>query len=231
MRSLNILLALSAAALTAACGSDNGTTGSTGTITPPPTASTPSVSIDSGFEARTAVVGSTIPANVHVAVNGVPTGGITVTWNVSTSGGTSNPTTSVTDANGFATTQWTLNDTVRVSTLTAAVVNASSVTLQVTTIGGAATTVAKVTADSVAVVAGASTLITVRVKDKAGNPVTGATITWTKSGGGALTAATTTTGSSGNGQVVFSTDPTPKSYTVTATAGSLGSLTFKVVGL
>ena len=229
MRSPNFLLAFSAAVALAACGSDHGTT-STGTTTPPPSATTPSLSVDSGYADRTAVVGTTVPAAVHVAVNGVPTGGITVSWNPSASGGTVNPTTSVSDASGLATTQWTLNDTVRVSTLTAAVVNAASVTMQMTTIGGAASASSKVTADSVAVVAGASTLLTVRVKDKSGNPVTGAIVTWTTTGG-ALTTTTTTTGSSGNGQVVFSTDRAPQSYTVTATAAGLGSLTFKVVGL
>jgi hypothetical protein len=230
MRSLISLLAFSAAVAIVACGGSDNPTGSTGTTTPPPTGTTPSLSVDSGFEDRTAVVGTTVPAKVHVAVNGIPTSGITITWGPSTGGGTVNPTTSVSDATGLATTQWTLNDTVRVSTLTAAVVNASSVTLRMTTIGGAATTIAKLGADSVAVVAGASTLLTVRVQDKSGNPVTGATVTWTTTGG-SLTTKTTTTGSSGNGQVVFSTDPTPKSYTVTGTVAGLGALTFKVVGL
>jgi Bacterial Ig-like domain (group 1) len=230
MRSANSFLAFFAAAALAACGGSDSPTGSTGGVTPTPTATTPSISIDSGFADRTAVVGSTVPASVHVAVNGVPTSGITVTWSVSTGGGTVNPTTSVSDASGLATTSWTLNDTVRVATLTAAVLNASSVSMFMTTFGGAASTFTKVTADSVAVVAGASTLLTVRVKDKSGNPVTGTTVTWTTTGG-ALTTSSTTTGSSGNGQVVFSTDPTPKSYTVTATAAGLGVLTFKVVGL
>ena len=230
MRSSKSLLALSAAVAIAACSSDGGSTGSTGGVTPPPTATTPSISIDSGFADRTAVVGTTVPAHVHVAVNGVPTAGITVTWSTSTGGGTVNPATSVSDATGLATTQWTLNDTVRVSTLTAAVVNATSVSLLMTTIGGTPAAFKKISADSTAVVAGASTLLTVRVTDKSGNPVGGSTVTWTTSGG-ALTTSATTTGSSGNGQVVFSTDATPKSYTVTATAAGLGVLTFKGVGL
>jgi len=229
MRSPNIFLALIAVVAVAACGSDHSSS-SGGITTPIPTASTPSLSVDSGFADRTAIVSTTIPAAVHVAVNGVPTAGITISWNVSASGGTVNPTTSVSDASGLATTQWTLNDTARVSTLTAAVINATSVTMQVTTTGGAPAAFSKITADSVAVVAGANTLLTVRVKDKSGNPVLGAVVKWTTSGG-ALTTTTTTTGSSGNGQVVFSTDPTPKSYTVTATAAGLGSLTFVVVGL
>jgi adhesin/invasin len=230
MRTLNSLVAVIAVVAIAACGSDNSSTGSTGGVTPPVTGTTPTLSIDSGFADRTAVVSSVVPAHVHVAVNGVPTAGITVSWSVSTGGGTTNPTTSVSDATGLATTTWTLNDTVRVASLTAAIPNASSVTMQLTTIGGTPSAVAKVSADSIAVVAGASTLLTVRVTDKSGNPVTGAAVTWTSTGG-ALTTTTTTTGSSGNGQVVFSTDRTPKSYTVTATAIGLGTLSFKVVGL
>src|SRR5690349_6821639 len=122
MRSIQTFLALFAVVSLAACGKDN-PTGSTGSTTPVPSLTTPSISVDSGFDNRTAVVGTTVPARVHVAVNGVPTGGITISWSVSPGGGTVNPTTSVSDASGLATTQWTLNDTVRVSTLTAAVVN------------------------------------------------------------------------------------------------------------
>lgn len=231
MRSPNTLFAIAAVvavAAIAACGSDKSSSG--GITTPVPSDTTPSLSVDSGFADRAAIVSTTIPAAVHVAVNGVPTAGITISWNVSASGGTVNPTTSVSDASGLATTQWTLNDTARVSTLTAAVINAASVTMQVTTTGGAPTTFSKITADSVAVVAGANTLLTVRIRDKSGNPVLGAVVTWTTSGG-SLTTSTTTTGSSGNGEVVFSTDPTPKTYTVTATAAGLGTLTFVVVGL
>ena len=78
--------------------------------------------------------------------------------------------------------------------------------------------------------AGANTLLTVRVTDKSGNSVPGVSVSWSATGG-ALTAATTVTGPSGNGQVVFSTETVKKSYTVTATAAGLGALTFKVVGL
>jgi len=217
------------AAVAVACSSDR--TGGTGPTTPTDSSTVGlTVSVDSGFADRTAVVGTTVPAHVHVTKAGQPAAGVTVAWTVSTGGGTVSAASSVSDASGAAVTSWTLNDTVRVSTLTAAVVGVSSTTLQVTTIGGAAAAVVKASADSVAVVAGSSTLLTVRVTDKTGNPVTGAAVAWTATGG-SLTTTTTTTGASGNGQVVFSTDGTPKSYTVTATVAGIGALTFKVVGL
>ena len=170
------------------------------------------------------------PGGVHVTQNSQPASGVTVTWSVSTGGGTANPTTSVTNSAGVATTTWTLSDTVRTSTLTGGITGVSSANLQVTTTAGPPTMLVRASPDSVAVVAGSSTLITARVTDKSGNAVSGVTVGWTSTGG-ALTTTTTVTGASGNGQVVFSTDAAPKSYTVTATVAGIGALTFKVVGL
>jgi len=219
------------AALTVACSSDS----SSGTTETPTTPTTPSpnaraVTVDSAFAIRTAMVGTSIPAEVHVTQNGQPASGVTVTWSVSTGGGTANPTTSLTNSAGVATTTWTVSDTVRTSKLTGGITGESSAVLQVTTTAGPATTLVRAGPDSVAVVAGSSTLITARVTDKSGNSVSGVSVGWTSTGG-SLTATTTVTGASGNGQVVFSTDPAPRSYTVTATVAGIGALTFKVVGL
>jgi hypothetical protein len=123
---------------------------------------------------------------------------------------------------------WTLGDTARVYTLTAAITGAS-VTLQTTATAGDPVAMSKVSHDTLVVAAGASTLVTVRAVDKLGNPVAGVVVSWASTGG-ALTAATTTTGASGNAEVAFSTDPTPRSYTINATATGLGTATFIVVG-
>ena len=221
------------AALAVACSSDN--SGTSGNPSDPTTPTTPttngySVTVDSVFATRTAMVGTSLPSEVHVSLNGQPAAGVTITWTVSTGGGTANPTTSVTNSTGVASTVWTLNDTVRTATLTGGVVSVSAVNLTVTTTPGPATAVVRASADSVAVVAGSSTLLTARVTDKSGNVVPGVSVAWAATGG-ALTASTTVTGASGNAQVVFSTDSAPKSYTVTATVAGIGALTFKVVGL
>jgi adhesin/invasin len=220
------------AGLVVACSSPDRDSG-TGTL--PTTPTTPStngysITVDSALAIRTAVVGTSVPASVHVAQNGQPAPGVTITWTVSAGGGTVSSPTSVTDSSGVAATTLTLGDTVRTVTLTGGIAGVASANLQVTTTAGPPAAVAKVSADSVAIVAGANTLLTVRVTDKTGNAVSGAAVAWTASGG-ALTTATTVTGPSGNGQVVFSTDATPKSYTVTATVAGIGALTFKVVGL
>ena len=224
MRATAFLLAV----FVLACGSDKGS-GNVPTTPTTPT-STYSVTVDSAFAIRSAVVGTSVPAEVHVAQNGQVAVGATITWSVSTGGGTANPTTSVTNSAGVAKTTWTLSDTARVAKLTGGITGESSATLQVTTTSGPATAVVKVGADSVAVVAGASTFLTAKVTDKTGNPVSGASIAWTTTGG-SITPTTSVTGPSGNGQVVFSTGGTPRSYTVTATVAGIGALTFKVVGL
>lgn len=227
MRAYAIFLA----ALTVGCSSAS-SSGSTDTPTTPTTPSTSaySVSVDSALAIRTATVGTSIPAEVHVTQNSQPASGVTVTWSVTTGGGTVNPTTSVTNSAGVATTTWTLSDTARASTLTGGITGVSSANLQVTTTPGPATALVRGGADSVAVVAGGSTLLTARVTDKSGNAVSGVSVGWTSTGG-SLTSTTTVTGISGNGQVVFSTDAAPRSYTVTATVAGIGVLTFKVVGL
>jgi adhesin/invasin len=220
-----------AAGLLVACSSAN----DSGTGTLPTTPATPSangysITVDSVLAFRTATVGTSVPASVNVTQNGQPASGVTITWTVSAGGGTVSVPTSVTNASGVAATTWTLGDTVRVATLTGGIVGVASANLQVTTTAGPPAAVVKVSADSVAIVAGANTLLTVRVTDKTGNAVPGAPVTWAASGG-ALTAPTTVTGDSGHGDVVFSTEGTPKSYTVTATVAGIGALTFKVVGL
>jgi adhesin/invasin len=174
------------------------------------------------------MVATSVQALVHVTLAGKPAPGVAVSWILPAGNGTISSTSSTTDTSGVATTTWTLGDTARVYNLTAAITGAS-VTLSVKGTAGSPTTLAKVSPDTIAVSAGASTLVTVRATDHVGNPVAGVVVSWTTTGG-ALTAATTTTGGSGNGEVVLSTDPTPQSYTVTATAPGLGTVTFVVIG-
>jgi hypothetical protein len=211
----------------AACSHDT-----TSASPPTPGTSTSSnglnISIDSTFTNRTTVVATAIPAIVHVTLAGQPSAGVTVSWIVPAGGGSVSPASSTTDASGVATATWTMGDTARAYTLTAAITGAS-VTLQATATAGDPVTLSKVSADTIAVAAGASTLVTVRAVDKLGNPVSGVVVSWASTGG-ALTITATTTGASGNAEVAFSSDAAPRSYTITATAAGLGTATFIVVG-
>ena len=187
------------------------------------------ISVDSAFANRTAVVATPIPAVVHVTLAGQPAPGIAVSWVLTDAdGGSVSPASSTTDASGVATTTWTLGDTARAYTLTAAI-SSGSVGLQATAIAGPATALAKISADTIVVAAGASAFVTVRAVDKLGNPVAGVVVSWTTNGG-SLTAGTTTTGASGNAEVVFSSDATPRTYSISASATGLNTVAFTIVG-
>ncbi|HEY9225275.1 MAG TPA: Ig-like domain-containing protein, partial [Gemmatimonadaceae bacterium] len=228
MRPLYYVLAAALAA--SACSSS-----SESNVVPTPT--TPSggpispngltVVVDSGFSDRTAVVATTVPARVHVTLNGRPAPNVTVAWAVAAGGGSVSPSATITDANGAASVTWTIGDTVRINTLSASS-SGSSASMQVQSLPDAAVSLAKASPDSSAVVAGASVMLTVLVVDKFGNSVAGTPVSWTTSDG-TLTITDTPTGPSGRAQVVLSTAATPAAYTVTATSGALGSASFKVV--
>jgi len=218
---------LSALSLTAAvaCGSSSDGSGTTGPGGSSGTAY--SVSADSTFLARTAPIGSTLPTTVHVELGGVPQANVTVSWFPNALSGTVSSKTSTTDSNGNASVTWTLGDTVRVNTLTATA-GTGSVNVTATTTPGPATTLTKASADSTSLVAGASTILTVRAADQFGNRVPGVTITWTASGG-SLSAASSTTGAAGNADIVFMTTTSPAAYSVTATAAGMQAVSFKIV--
>jgi len=186
------------------------------------------IAIDSTFTNKTAVVATSVQALVHVTLAGKPAAGVVVGWILPAGDGKISSTSSTTDTSGVATTTWTIGDTARVYNLTATITGAA-VTLAVTGTADSPATLSKVSPDTLAVAAGASTLVTVRAADHVGNPVACVVVSWTTTGG-ALTTSTTTTGASGRGEVVFSTDPTPRSYTISATAPGLGTVTFVVLG-
>lgn len=224
-------LLFAAAIAVAACGGSESTSPETPPL-PGDGSTSPTgmnIAVDSQFATRSAVVGTTLPAGVHVTQNGVGVANITVTWIVTAGGGTTSSASSTTDASGAATTSWTIGDTVRVNTLQATITGASA-TMLVTPFPGPAVGLAKASPDSSGVVAGGSVLLAVRVVDKSGNSVAGIPVNWTASLG-SLGATTTTTGTSGRAEVAFTTTPTPGSYTITASGAGLGSTTFKVMGL
>ncbi len=193
------------------------------------TSTTPySVSADSVNLDRTALIGTSLPTTVNVQLGGLPASNVTVTWVVGTGSGSLSTATSTTDASGNTTVTWKISDTAHVNMLTATA-GTGSVNLTATGTPGPATALVATGADSTALVAGASTLLTVRATDSFGNAVPGVVVLWSSTGGALLPAASTT-GSTGNATVVFVTDTLPNTYSVTATANALATLSFKVVG-
>jgi adhesin/invasin len=210
-----------------ACSSDGGGSSTTGPGDQTNTTAY-SVSADSAFLDRTALIGTSLATSVHVALGGQPAANVTVNWFAGAGSGSVSSKTSTTDANGVASVTWTISDTARVNTLTA---TAGTGSVNITAIGtpGPATAIAPASADSTLLVAGASTLLSVRVVDSFGNRVSGIAVAWTASGG-SLSVPTSTTGAAGNADVVFMTATTPATYSVTASAPGLSSISFKIVG-
>jgi Big-like domain-containing protein len=137
------------------------------------------------------------------AGNGIP--GRAVVWTVSAGGGTIEPATSTTDAEGFASTEWTLGEATGPNRATAQVPGVGMVIFTATGddddgAGGepsAGRSTISAEPASIEVGTGSST-ITVTVLDEAGDPVEGATVALQATGGGnTLTQPTTPTGADG----------------------------------
>lgn len=110
-------LALTLTLAVAACGDDGGTA---------PEESDPVVATQSG-DAQSADPGETLPAPIvaRVTRDGSALSGQTVAWSVTAGGGAVSPTTSTTDANGDASTTWTLGPTAGGNALEASVTGAT----------------------------------------------------------------------------------------------------------
>jgi adhesin/invasin len=213
-------------AVVAGCGHD-----SSSTTTPGGTPSTGfAIVVDSVSQSQSAVIGSTIVIGFRV-MNSTVTAGVpnqTVTFTPATGSGTVASSTGTTDANGHATVSWTFGTTSGTLTLTLSTTGVS-VPVNATALAGAATKLAKVSADSQSVVASGSVSLVVRSTDQYGNPVPNVPVTWAATGG-VLTPTMTVTGPAGNAAVTFTTAATPATYSITATSPGLTSVTFTLRG-
>ncbi len=178
-------------------------------------------------------VGATLanPAVVQVvASDGIGVAGVNVIFAAPT-GGSVSPTTATTDANGRASTTMKLGTTAGPQGFTATAVGLSTA-INVTATPGDPSAMAIVAGnnqtDSVRAVLAP---LSVRVSDSFNNPVSGATVSWTKSGGGALANSTTTTNGDGVATNGYSLGAAVGTETVTASVGSVTStFTFTTTG-
>lgn len=158
-----------------------------------------------GAVALTGAVGSTLTEPVRVTVRSTDNqllSGATVTFTV-TNGGVADPSSAVTDANGVATTRWTLGRTAGANSLTA---TSGTVSATFTATGGAAkaAAVSGVAGDNQSALVGSAVAAapSVRVLDAFNNPVEGVTVTFTVlSGGGRVTGGVVRTNATGNAAV------------------------------
>jgi Big-like domain-containing protein len=204
-----------------ACSSDN---------TFAPTSVTTVLAENTGVEAQTATVGTTLatPISIKLTQNGQPVAGAAVTFKVQSGGGLLDATTSTTNADGDAIAHWTLGTVAGSDTLIATTSDGAATSIiTATALPGPAAKIDMVSGDAQSVSAGAAAApLIVKVVDQYGNGVSGATVTWAVSGGLSLDSTTTATDGTGLAQVVPTMSGTAGTYTVTASATGLAPVTF-----
>ena len=185
-------------------------------------------------DGQTAPAGKPIalPVVVHVFdLNGNPVSRATVKWAVIDSAGVLGDSTSTTDATGMSNMVWTLDTIARVDSVTASIQSGASVTITAIGTVGATALELKVSGDSQTVASSTTSQpFVVKVTDRYGNAVLGATVAWAATGGGALSASSVMTDANGMAQVTLTLGATPGPYTITATVGALAPVTFTLTG-
>jgi plastocyanin len=192
--------------------------------TPPSTISIAKTSANSG-DAQTATVGQPLgsPLQVVVTDGGAASAGTTVNW-ATTSGGTLDPTAAVTDANGIASSAWTLGTPSGSQTATASLSGANGSPVSFTATANPDVATALTAAGGNDQVGNVNSQLAqqlqAKVADQFGNGIAGVDVAWAASGG-TTSAASVPTNSSGISAVTVTLGGTPGPVTVTATSGSL----------
>lgn len=162
--------------------------------------------------------------------NGVP--GVTVSFSVTSGGGSVNPSVVTTATLGHAFSIWTLGTTPGANTLSASATGLTPVTFSATTTAGAPAHITKEAGDGQNAVPGSPVPIppAVRVTDLYGNPTPGVQVTFTViQGAGQVTGATPTTNASGVA-TVGSWTVGPGQNALRASVSNLFSTTFTASG-
>lgn len=209
--------------LFAACGGDD-------TVEPAAVATT--IAVTTTTDAQTATVGQQTASALSVVVkdqNGNVISDVPVTWTVVSGGGSVGSATSKTDNNGMATTTFTVGTTAGNNVVSATLANGASASFSATGKAAAVSTLTVASGNNQSVVAGTTSApMMVTAKDQYGNPVSGASVTWTTSGG-TLSSSTATTNAAGQASVSLATALLAGVYSVNAAVGSV-TTSFSVTG-
>jgi plastocyanin len=171
-------------------------------------------------------VGQVLADPIQVVVNedGQPAPDVTVNWSTAAAGGVMTPASAVTDANGVASSSWTLGSASGSQTARATVSGASGspVTFSAAAAAGAAATLAKAGGDGQTGEINASLDAPVQTKgtDEFGNAVAGTDVNWSTTGA-SVSAATVASNGSGISQVSVTLGGTEGHITITAESNDL----------
>ncbi len=203
-------------------------TGSPVTFTHTAIPANPTVLVKISGDNQTAPGGFEVAQDLKVRLedeneNGI--GGRSISWVVSSGSGSVSPTSTTTDANGFATTRWTLPAAVGTYTngVSAVFSGLDPVPFTATATADEPTTIELVSGNnqSGAVGTAVPNPLVVRVTDASGIPVENVGVSWTAEGGGSVSEANTPTNASGLAQVTRTLGVLPGPYTTTAAVDGL----------
>jgi adhesin/invasin len=185
--------------------------------------------------------GQTAPAGSAVAVapsvlvtdtTGAPVGGVTVNFAITAGGGTPGAPSAVSDAAGIAAAgSWTLGS-VGTNFLTASLLGVPNVVFSATATVGAPANVVVISGDGQSADAGTALPqpLVAEVRDAAGNPVPGASVTWTALQGSVVPAAVTTDGA-GRAQTSWTLATNTIVQTATATVSGVTPAVFSATAI
>jgi adhesin/invasin len=189
------------------------------------------VQIVSGNE-QIGAPGATLPEPLVVAVldeGGNAVVGAAVTWVVTAGGGTLDPTTGTTDANGRSSTTWTLGSAAGSNTAQAIVSGVGQAEFTATATAGTPSQIRIVSGNNQTAQAGTAlpAPLVVQVLDDVGTPVSGATVSWSvASGGGSVSPASAQTDAEGRAATSWTLGPPTGGQRVEASSSGAGSVRF-----
>jgi len=177
-------------------------------------------------DASSAPAASVLLIRAHVTHDGSAELGAAVKFTVAAGHGILSVDSTATDTLGVATVLWTLGDTASEVNKLAIVSGDGIDTLHVVAVAGSPSYLIPITATASDVAAGAPLTAQVRVTDRPGNSVAGATVFWLTTGG-TLSSASSLTDTNGIASVTFSASQAG-SFTVSAVLPETATRDFQI---
>ena len=205
-------------AVQSACG-DNGSTDP----------SKPSAMVAVSPDSQTTAAGVKMSQPLVVRVTGgnnTPIAGTVVSWAISAGGGTVSDTTSTTNADGEAQTTYTPGTQPVIAGVNATAGSLRK-TFRIVLVAGPPSQLLKFGFDNPAAIKGSVLTFSVKLADAFGNGVSTKPVTWAAAGG-SISATTSTTNDGGVASVTYTLGADPGTYTLTASADGVPSVTFEI---
>lgn len=181
-----------------------------------------------------AAAGTQLPTQVVLrvlAADGTPVEKVPISFNVVQGGGTVDPATGTSDANGEVKAKWTLGPGAQTQSVTGNAPGVDAVTLQAFGILPSDLVIAQGNNQSSKVSAALPVQIVLRVTGGSNVPMPNQTVALAvTSGGGSISPQSAVTNALGEVTVRWSLGPTQGLQSATATAGSIGPISLSAVG-